>query len=320
MTGTGALAHLALATMVVGVSSPAPRAADLLNKTAPGPPSPWDLAFGSALMNDYNFRGISASARGPSLTVYLEPRYKPDPTIEFYIGLAGTSIDIPNHATAQLFYYAGIRPTVGALAFDFGISYTDYPGGILFNGIGLPTNCTNGAFFFGQCNISKAVASFWEGYAKIAWTASDAILLGGGIYYAPSWYNSGASGTYGSVTAKVTLPDSIVPKDVGASLSGELGRYWLGTTDAFYGTAQLPDYTTWNVGLTFTYKAVALDLRYYDTGLSRVNCNALTGDHTATFGGASAVTPINPSGLVSNWCSAAFIAKLSFDATMAGLK
>ena len=33
-----------------------------------------------------------------------------------------------------------------------------------------------------------------------------------------------------------------------------------------------------------------------------------------------AITPINPSGLVSNWCSAAFIAKLSFDATLASLK
>ena len=115
-----------------------------------------------------------------------------------------------------------------------------------------------------------------------------------------SWYNSGASGTYGSVTAKVTLQVSIVPKDVGASLSGELGRYWLGTTDAFYGTAQLPDYTTWSVGLTFIYRTVALDLRYYDTNLSRANCNVLTGDHTATFGDASAVTPINPSGLISN--------------------
>jgi len=39
-----------------------------------------------------------------------------------------------------------------------------------------------------------------------------------------------------------------------------------------------------------------------------------------TLGGPSAVTPINPSGLVSNWCSAAFVAKLAFDVTLAGLR
>jgi hypothetical protein len=45
-----------------------------------------------------------------------------------------------------------------------------------------------------------------------------------------------------------------------------------------------------------------------------------TGDHTAAFGGGSAVTPINPSGLVSNWCGAAFIAKLSVDTALAGIE
>jgi len=39
-----------------------------------------------------------------------------------------------------------------------------------------------------------------------------------------------------------------------------------------------------------------------------------------TLGGPSAATPINPSGLVSNWCSAAFVAKLAFDVTLAGLR
>ena len=89
---------------------------------------------------------------------------------------------------------------------------------------------------------------------------------------------------------------------------------------AFPGGIKLPDYTTWNVGLTITYKTVRLDLRYYDTNLSKADCNVLTADQTATFGGPTAVTPINPSGLVSNWCGAAFVAKLAFDVTVAGLR
>ena len=42
-------------------------AADLkpVTKAPPAPPpSPWDIAFGGALMTDYNFRGISQSQQG----------------------------------------------------------------------------------------------------------------------------------------------------------------------------------------------------------------------------------------------------------------
>ena len=76
-----------------------------------------------------------------------------------------------------------------------------------------------------------------------------------------------------------------------------------------------PITTTWNVGLGFTYKVFTLDLRYYDTNLTKAECNVLTGDHTATFGSGN-ITPINPGGLRSKWCSPTFIGKLSFDLTL----
>jgi hypothetical protein len=39
------------------------------------PPSPWDIAFGAAVMNDYIFRGITQSNHKPSVAAYFEPRY-----------------------------------------------------------------------------------------------------------------------------------------------------------------------------------------------------------------------------------------------------
>jgi hypothetical protein len=117
----------------------------------------------------------------------------------------------------------------------------------------------------------------------------------------------------------------MLPNGIGAYVSGELGHYWFGTTDAFYGTPifpngiKYPDYTTWNIGLAFTYKVFTLDLRYYDTDLSKANCNVLTGDHTASFD-PTAASATNPDGLVSRWCGAAFIAKFSADLTFASLK
>ncbi len=131
----------------------------------------------------------------------------------------------------------------------------------------------------------------------------------------PSWLNTGADGTYASGTLKLTAPGTWMPnKDVGAYLSGEFGHYWFGQTDGFYGNTNLPEYNTWNVGASFTYKVFTLDLRYYDTDLSNSQCNVLTGDQTATFNPGN-ITAINPSGLGSNWCGSTFVAKLSFDLT-----
>jgi len=290
------------------------------------PPNPWDVAFGAELMSDYNWRGITVSARRPAVEGYIEPRYRPAENLEVYAGVSGSNADLPNRSRAQIVYYAGTRPTFGALLLDVGGWYIDYPGGTTFNGLGSAETCTNGAFFFGQCNTTKAVVSYFEAYEKSVLTINEALAVGATFYYAPSWANTGAPGTYGSLTAKVTLPKSMLPHDFGASASGEIGRYWYGTTDAFSGVPafpggiKLPDYTAWNVGLIITYKAVRLDLRYYDTNLSKADCNVLTADQTAKFGGPTAVTPINPSGLVSNWCSAAVVAKLAFDLTVAKLR
>ena len=116
----------------------------------------------------------------------------------------------PNRSRAQIVYYAGTRSTFGALLLDVGGWYIDYPGGTTFNGLGSAETCTNGAFFFGQCNTTKAVVSYFEGYAKSVLTINKALAVGGTLYYAPSWSNTDAPGTYGSLTAKVTLPNSIL--------------------------------------------------------------------------------------------------------------
>jgi hypothetical protein len=301
-------------------------AAELTTNATLAEANPWEVAFGSALMSDFNIRGISASARRPSVNAYFEPRYKISPNLEFYSGISGSSIDSPNRSTTQMVFYGGLRPVLGPASFDFGLSYLDFPGGLTFPGMGSATTCTNGAFFFGQCNTSKGNLNFWEANAKTTLTLSDALAFGANLYYSPSWLNSGAYGTFASLTTKITLPSATLPTGFGAYISSELGHYWYGTTDAFYGVpafpagVTLPGYTTWNVGISFTYKVATLDLRYYDTDLSRANCNVLTADYTAAFGGPGAVTAINPSGLVSNWCGAAFIAKLSFDLTLANLK
>jgi hypothetical protein len=338
-----------LATALAMVSGSA-LAADMRVKAvkAPPPPAfdPWDFAFGSALMSDYIFRGITQSNHKPSVSAYFEPRYNVTKDLQLYIGTAGESISFANRAAAEIDIYGGIRPTFGAFAFDFGVWGYLYPGGsCYFGGTGIDNA---GVFQGADCaekgllntNVMKKNVSFFEGYAKVNYTINDNWQFGLNEYYSPNFLNSGAWGNYASITGKYTAPSTTFgASGIGMYVSGEFGRQWLGTSDSFYGTGftnpgfagpfpngiNYADYNTWNIGIGFTYKVFTLDLRYSDTNLSKGDCNAFTSDFAArgniTAGSGTSITAINPSGVGSNWCGAAGIAKFSADLTaMTNLK
>jgi hypothetical protein len=313
---------------VVALSTGAANAADLRMPVKAPPPvivTPWDIAFGSAITSDYVFRGITQSNHKPSVSAYFEPRYNISANFQLYAGLGGASISFPNRAAAEIDIYGGARATFGALALDVGGWYYWYPGGQCFNAAIAGECALNGNLPLNG-NVIKKDLSFFEVYGKANYTFNDMFAVGANAYYTPSFLNSGADGVYASLTAKFTGP--AMSSGLGWYVSGELGRQWLGTSDSFYGvntilgnfSAGIPfaDYTTWNVGVGLTYKVFTLDLRYSGTDLSKGECNAFTGDHTAT----TAVTPtgINPGGIGSKWCGDVFMAKLSVDTSLAAIK
>ena len=57
--------RVALPLLIVAGLTTSALAADMATKAPPAPPppppSPWDVAITAALMNDYNFRGITQS-------------------------------------------------------------------------------------------------------------------------------------------------------------------------------------------------------------------------------------------------------------------
>jgi uncharacterized protein (TIGR02001 family) len=324
----------------LAVSAVAPAfAADLPAKAptvapAPPPPSPWDIAFGAAIMNDYVFRGVTQSGHKPSVAAYFEPRYNIASNWQLYAGIAGESIKFANNAAAEIDFYGGVRPTFGPLAFDFGFWYYYYPGGQCY-GQG-PTQALDPGCVFGgiptNFNVAKSVASFYEIYGKVAYTWTDWVF-GANFYYSPNFLNTGADGEYLSGTIKFTAPEKMALGPFGWYVSGEFGHQWLGTSDPFYGCAigavgvgcladnpngiPYADYNTWNVGFGLTWKVFTLDLRYSGTDLSKGDCNAFTSDPTA--GGYANQTAINIAA-GSSWCGSTFIAKLSADLTLGSLK
>jgi hypothetical protein len=339
---------LVLAAAVLAMTAGSAFAADMPVKAVKAPPpaafDPWDVAFGSAIMNDYIFRGITQSNHKPSVAAYFEPRYNFTKDVQAYIGVSGESISFPNRAAGELDIYGGIRPTFGMFAFDLGLWGYLYPGGQCFNafafpGSGLPGSepgCLTSTFGGNSDpntlglplngNFAKKNASFYEAYGKVNVTLNDQFQIGANEYYSPNFLNLGAWGNYASITGKWTAPSTTFgTSGVGMYVSGEFGRQWLGTSDRFYGTQIVgqiyrfgipePSYNTWNIGVGFTYKVFTLDLRYSDTNLSKGACNAFTSDYTANQFNLANVSLINPGGIGSNWCGAAGTVKLSADLT-----
>lgn len=263
---------------------------------APEPP-PFDVAFGVKLTSDYVFRGLTQTNGNAAVQGYAEVRAWD----WLYAGLWMSNVDFPASAgltdpTAEMDIYGGIRHTWGAFTGDIGFLYYYYPGQAAVGsyGGGFPSNKIN----------------YWEVYFKPTYVFNDVVTVGGNLYYGDSYAGTGASDVYLSGTLKINLPNYTSNKDLGWYLSGELGYQWLGTTSlsnqyllAGNRNYTLPDYASWNAGVAFTYKAMTLDLRYYGSELSE-------GPGNTCF----TVTGLN------NGCGNRYVASLSFDTTLLGLK
>jgi hypothetical protein len=321
--------------LAVGLASSSVMAADMAVKAPPPaapPPSPWDVVVTAALMNDYNFRGISQSNHKPSTQAGFELRYNSSPSLQWYGGISGESIDFPNAAAAEIDFYAGIRPTFDKLALDFGAWYYWYPGGECFGAAGLgPSGCADkgggptAGPFVPNPNVQPLGGnetlkndSFWEVYGKATYTFNDQWAAGIQEWYSPSVVNTGAWGFFTTGNVTYTAPSTWFTNGLGMYFSGDIGYWDLGTSNIFYATGVAPfatgvkytSYATWDLGLGFTYKILTLDLRYYDTNLNKAQCNVFTSAENSTFSPGN-VSAQNPNGLGTNWCSAAFVAKLS---------
>jgi hypothetical protein len=326
--------------LAVGLASTSAIAADMAVKAPPvaaAPASPWDVVVTAALMNDYNFRGITQSDHKPSTQAGFELRYNSTPSLQWYGGVSGESIDFANNAAAEIDFYGGIRPTFDKLALDLGAWYYYYPGGQCYGvpGVGVGA-CgdkgggpvanaggplvtavpdTNAQPFGG--NVALKNESFWEVYGKATYTFSDQWAAGIQEWYSPSVLNSGAWGWFSTGNLTWTAPSTTFQNGLGLYISGDVGYWDLGTSNIFYAAppafpagVKYTSYATWDAGLGFTWKVLTLDLRYYDSNLTKAQCNVFTSAQNASFSPAN-VTAQNPGGLGTNWCSAAFVAKLS---------
>ena len=252
-----------------------------------------ELTAGAVLLSDYIYRGISYSARHPSVGAYVDAQRG-----WLYAWTNFNSVKFSTQAASELTVAAGLRPTLGPFEFDIGAAYYYYPG-----------------------EIGPERSNYWESHATVAYKPTEKVTLGATLAYAPNVWQSGAWGTYAAGSFALDLPSGFLPPGLGWTLSADVGRSLFGPTtptgggvNADAGGLPLPAYTNWRAGLTFSYNVFKVALNYTDTNLSKENCYVMTGDLAAISGGV--INPgNNPMGLRSNLCGAVFSATLGFEVT-----
>lgn len=242
---------LGVAGAMLGMLATPAFAADLGNVSLKDTPVAGDKLTWTAnagMMSDYIFRGISQNGRDPSGTAGLDLTYG-----MFYAGTSfeGVKFDLPV-ATSQVEYdlYAGIKPKLSIFTFDFGI--------ITYNYL--------------NKNIDRAHSFYDPTYQEVKGGASVTVLkdlaLSGTVYY--SWNYFGETGGATTIEGTASKPiTKLMGVDIAAS--GTVGHTYY--ANSMKHDIKNYDYTYGNIGLTGTYNAVSVDLRWWDTDLPTNYCN-----------------------------------------------
>jgi uncharacterized protein (TIGR02001 family) len=247
------------------------------------PENAFGYSMGAGVASDYIYRGVTLSDHQPAVGAAFEARFG-----NFYGGSTITSVKLPTDPAAELSFSSGVRPSLSGIDFDFGFTYFLYPG-----------------------EVSTTGTDYWEFAVRADKNLTEKVRVAAGFGYSPNISNTGAWSKYTAAGIRVDLPTPEILQGVSASFTTSAGYFWFGNQSPALGGFPLPAYANWNAGVAFTRNRFHLDLRYYDTNLSRENCFVFTGDPNARPGGrADPLT--NPEGLTSGWCSATVVAKFWF--------
>ncbi len=201
------------------------------------------------ITNDYIFRGISQNRRDGIWQGGVDATYG-----IFYAGtfMSGVDFDASGaplpllNASVEIDLYAGIKPKLGDVTFDFGVITYNYPG----------SNVSHPTTFDPNYVEAKAGASV---------TVMTDLALSGTLYYSPNY--SGETGETITLEGTASKPiTKIAGVDVAAS--GTVGTVIFGDSHPSSGAAPGVDYVYGNLGVTGTLGAISLDLRWWDTNLS----------------------------------------------------
>ena len=188
-----------------------------------------------ALATDYAFRGVSQSD-GPAVAGGFDVAFGDS---GLYAGTWASNINFCGGSDLELDVYGGYKFALGGVAMDVGVLGYLYP----------------------NAQDDGAELDYWEVYAKPSIALTEQFTLGAGIYYSPEFTGESGDGLYYEVNGAFAVSPEL-------ALSGAVGKQSVDTDGFFAGE---DEYTTWNVGGTYSAFGLGFDLRYHGTDVDDVS-------------------------------------------------
>lgn len=156
-----------------------------------------------------------------------------------YVNLWASPVDYgPGFQGTEIDLAGGIRPKFGPLSLDLG--YVHY--------------------FYDPEDTSP---DYGELFAKADYNVDDMFTIGARVFFAPDYSQTGKTATFVAGGVRVPLPHDF-------SLYGGVGYQFFEDPDA---SEQL----AWTAGVSYSYKFLTFDLRYWETDLDGDECVARSG-------------------------------------------
>ncbi|MBX9864719.1 MAG: TorF family putative porin [Hyphomicrobium sp.] len=193
----------------------------------------WSVNVGGT--SDYIFRGVSQTDGDPAFQAGVDFTYG-----ILYAGIWGSNTDDAfTNSSAEIDFYAGVKPVLGPVTFDFGILYYYYPGD------------------------DFDVADYVEGKAGASISPVKNLSLAANLYYTDEGtFNTGKIFTYEG-NAAYTLPSVGI---FTPTVSGLLGH-------SEYDDFSALSYTYWNAGISLAVEKFTFDFRYWDTDIDIISAS-----------------------------------------------
>ena len=174
---------------------------------------------------DYVFRGYTQTGEDAAVQGGLDWA----DSSGWYVGTWASSIDfgLADDASIEVDIYGGYAWEANDVSYDVGLLYYAYPGA-----------------------DSRSGYDFIEAYASLGYDL-DAVSLSGAVHFTPDNFGETGTGWYLTGGLSGGLTDAL-------SLDANVG--FSQVTEDFG-----EDYLDWNVGLSYSFSQLALDLRYHDT-------------------------------------------------------
>ena len=189
-----------------------------------------------ALATDYTFRGVSQTDGSPAIQGGFDVAFGDS---GLYAGTWASNINFGGGSDLELDVYGGYKFALGGVAMDVGVLGYLYP----------------------NAQDDGAELDYWEVYAKPSIALTEQFTLGAGIYYSPEFTGESGDGLYYEVNGAFAVSPEL-------ALSGAVGKQSVDTDGFFAGE---DEYTTWNVGGTYSAFGLGFDLRYHGTDVDDVS-------------------------------------------------